>query len=47
VYKLHMFGVPIDGPSNIFCNNEAVYHNTSLPESTLKKKHHSIAYHKC
>jgi hypothetical protein len=42
-----MFGVPIDGPSNVFCDNEAVYKNSSLPESTLKKKHHSIAYHRC
>ena len=46
-YKLRMFGVPIEGPTNIFCNNEAVYKNTSLPESVLKKKHHSIAYHWC
>ena len=46
-YKLRMFGVPIDGPTNIFCDNEAVYKKTSLPESTLKKKHHSIAYHRC
>lgn len=46
-YKLRMFGVPIDGPANIFCDNEAVYKNTVLPESTLKKKHHSIAYHRC
>ena len=46
-YKLRMFGVPIEGPTNIFCDNEAVYKNTSLPESTLKKKHHSIAYHRC
>ena len=46
-YKLRMFGVPIDGPTNVFCDNEAVYKNTSLPESTLKKKHHSIAYHRC
>ena len=45
-YKLRMFGVPVEGPTNIFCDNEAVYKNTSLPESTLKKKHHSIAYHK-
>jgi hypothetical protein len=46
-YKLRMFGVPIDGPANIFCDNEAVYKNTVIPESTLKKKHHSIAYHRC
>jgi hypothetical protein len=45
-YKLRMFGVPIDGPANVFCNNEAVYKNTSLPESTLKKKQHSIAYYR-
>ena len=46
-YKLRMFGVPIDGSTNIFCDNEAVYKNTSLPESVLKKKHHSITYHRC
>ena len=46
-YKLRMFGVPLDGPANVFCNNEAVYKNTAIPESTLRKKHHSIAYHKC
>jgi hypothetical protein len=46
-YKLRIFGVPIDGPTNIFCDNEAVYKNTTLPDSTLKKKHHSIAYHRC
>jgi hypothetical protein len=46
-YKLRMLGVPIDGPTNVFCDNEAVYKNTAIPESTLKKKHHSIAYHRC
>ena len=46
-YKLRMFGVPIDGPCNTYCDNEAVYKNTVTPESTLKKKHHSIAYHRC
>ena len=47
VHKLRMFGVPTDGPANICCDNEAVYKNTVIPESTLKKKHHSIAYHRC
>ena len=46
-YKLRMFGVPLDGAANVFCDNEAVYKNTVIPESTLKKKHHSIAFHKC
>ena len=46
-YKLRMLGVPLDGAADVFCDNEAVYRNTVIPESTLKKKHHSIAYHKC
>ena len=44
-YKLRMFGVPIDGSTDIFCDNEAVYKNASTPESQLSKKHHSILYH--
>jgi hypothetical protein len=44
-YKLRMFGVPLLGPADIFCDNEAVVINCSTPESTIKKKHHSIAYH--
>ena len=46
-YELRMFGVPVEGATNVFCDNEAVYQNTTMPESTLKKKHHSIAYHRC
>ena len=46
-YKLRMFGIPIDGPASVFCDNEAVYKNTSMPESVLSKKVHSIAYHIC
>ena len=46
-YKLRMFGVPIDDATNIYCDNEVVYKNTVVPEPTLKKKHHSIAYHRC
>ena len=39
-----MFGVPMEGPTKIYCDNEAVCRNCSTPESSLKKKHHSIAY---
>ena len=46
-YKLRMFGVPIDCPTDMFCDNEAVYKNSSTPESILHKKHHSVTYHKC
>ena len=45
-YKLRMFGVPIDGPTNVFCNNEAVTKNCSYPTLMLKRKHHSIAYNR-
>ncbi len=41
-----MFGVPIDGPANVLCDNDAVVKNSSLPESIVKKKHNSIAYHR-
>ena len=44
-YKLRMFGVPIDGPCNVFCDNNGVVKNTSIPESTLMKKHNAINYH--
>jgi hypothetical protein len=46
-YKLCMFGVPINGPTNVICDNGYVCANTTRPESTLTKKHHSIAYHRC
>ena len=45
-YKLRMMGFPIDGPCNVFCDNNAVVHNTTNPDSPLKKKHLSIAYHR-
>ena len=46
-YKLQMFGISIDGSSNVFCDHEVIYNNTITPESILNKKHHSIAYHRC
>ena len=38
-------GVPISGPSYIYGDNMSVIHNTQRPESTLKKKSHSLCYH--
>jgi hypothetical protein len=46
-YKLRMMGIPINGPSNCFCDNESVWKNSTMPQSTLSKKHNSVAYHKC
>jgi hypothetical protein len=45
-YKLRMMGVQVDGPTNVFCDNESVVKNSTKPESTLKKKHNAIAYHR-
>ena len=44
---IQMFRVPIEGPTEMFCENKVVYNNYSTPESVLRKKHHSIAYHMC
>lgn len=46
-YKLRMFGVPLEGPTRIFCDNESVVKNNTNVESTLNKKHSAIAYHYC
>jgi hypothetical protein len=45
-FKLRMMGIPMDGPANVFCDNKSVVINSSVPESTLKKKHVSICYHR-
>ena len=44
-YKLRMMGIPIDGPCHIKADNLSVVRNSSQPESTLKKKSNSIAFH--
>jgi hypothetical protein len=45
-YKLRMFGIPIDGPTDVLCDNQSVVTNALVPESTLSKKHNAICYHK-
>ena len=40
-----MLGIPIDGPANGFVDNQAVVINSTVPESTLKKRCNFIAYH--
>ena len=44
-FKLRMFGVPIDGPAMVLNDNQSAVNNSSKLESTLNKKHSSIAYH--
>ena len=45
-YKLKMLGVPLAGPARVMCDNQSVVISSSFPETTLKKKHCSIAYHR-
>ena len=45
-YKLRMMGIPIEGASQVLCDNKSVVLSTSLPSSTLKKKHNALAYHR-
>ena len=45
LYKLRMFGVPLDGPYNVICNNQGLVNSTSLPQSSLGNKQNSVNYH--
>ncbi len=40
-YNLRVFGVPIDGPANVFCDNNGAVKNKTIPESMLAKKQNS------
>ena len=45
-YNLRMLGIPLAGPANVFCDNQSVVTNASIPSSMLKLKHNAISYHK-
>ena len=45
LYKIRMLGIPFYDPFFVYGDNKSVFYNTTLPESTLKKKNNSIAYH--
>ncbi len=44
-YKLRMMGIPLTGPSFMYADNKSQVTNSTIPESTLKKKCNSICYH--
>ena len=44
-YKLRMMGIDIRGPCYVYGDNKAVLRNSALPDSQLKKKSNSIAFH--
>jgi hypothetical protein len=41
-----MMRIVIEEPTSVFCDNQAVVRNTTAPESTLKKKHVALNYHR-
>ena len=41
-----MFGVPIDGPADVFCDNQSVVTNLSIHSYVLNKKQNYICYHR-
>eukprot|EP00957_Ditylum_brightwellii_P096666 7362187-Ditylum_brightwellii.AAC.1 len=43
--QLQMMGIPCEGPSYIYGDNQSVLANTTFPDFTLKNKSQSIAYH--
>ena len=45
-YKLRCFGIPIDGPAEVYCDNQSVVTNSSVPSSVLNKRHNAICYHR-
>ena len=44
-YKLRMMGIPVIGCLFLYGDNQSVLCNTFIPDSTLKKNIHAIAYH--
>ena len=44
-YKLRMMGIAVNGPDYIYGDNQSVLLNKSIPDSNIKKKSQSIAYH--
>jgi hypothetical protein len=44
-FKLRMISIPINGPGLVYCDNQGVVKNVTLPESVLSKKHNAINYH--
>ena len=44
-YKLRMLGVPIAGPTSVFCDNNSVV-TSMTPDASMKKKHCQVNYHR-
>ena len=46
-YTLRAFGINVNKPNIIYCDNRSVCSNVELANSFLKKRHIGIAYHLC
>jgi hypothetical protein len=46
-YTLRMFGVPLDGKAYMFGDNQSVITSSTIPHSSLNKRHNALAYHRC
>ena len=40
-----MFDIPIEVPTSVFCYNDDVYKNVSVPPSVIRKEMHIMFYH--
>ena len=45
-YKLRIFGIHIDGPADVFFDNQSVTKNVTLTQSVMNKRHNIICYHR-
>lgn len=44
-YTLRMMGIPIDGPAWAFGDNASVITSSTIPHSTLNRRHNALSYH--
>ena len=42
---LRYMGVPLDGPAWMFGDNKSVVTSSTIPASTLSKRHNALSYH--
>ena len=45
-YKLRTFGVNLEGPAEVYCDNKSGVTKSSVPESVLNKINNTVCYHR-
>ena len=45
-YTVRMIGIPIDGKSWFFGDNQSAITSSTLPKSTLNKRQNALSYHR-